>query len=59
MKYETCKLCIFTEVCDANMICDNYYSIEEDDTEMIENGRDEFYSEWFSYIGEYDDDIFF
>lgn len=42
------------------MRCDNYYSIEEDDdTRLIEEGRDEFYNEWFSYIGEYNDDLFF
>jgi len=58
----TCKSCIFMEVCDANMNkCDNYYS--EDDNEymndVIENGRKEYYDEWFSYVKEYDDDIFF
>lgn len=56
----TCKSCIFTEVCDAKMRnCNDYYSIDEDDTQIIENGRDEFYGEWFSYIKEYDDDVFY
>lgn len=41
------------------MNCDNYYSIDEDDTLFIEEQRDEFYNEWFSYVGEFDDDIFF
>ncbi len=39
--------------------CNDYYSIDEDDTQIIENGRDEFYVEWFSYIKEYDDDVFY
>ena len=39
--------------------CNDYYSIDEDDTRIIENGRNEFYNEWFIYIKEYEDDIFF
>ena len=57
----TCKSCIFTEVCDEKMKdCDYYYSTEEkDDTQFIEEKRDEFYRDWFRYIGEYEDDLFF
>ena len=63
----TCKLCIFTEVCDANNVkqCDNYYPadeygyIDEHIDELIEDRRTEYYREWFSYLGEYNDDNFF
>ena len=59
----TCKLCIFTEVCDANNVrdCSYYYPVDDIGyiDEMIEKERNEYYKEWFSYIGEYNDDIFF
>ena len=64
----TCKLCIFTEVCDANNVkqCDNYYPTDEygdvlDDMidYQIKEKRNNYYQEWFSYIGEFNDDLFF
>ncbi len=60
--FGTCKSCIFTEVCHAKVKdCDNYYPIDENEfyDEEIEQSKDEFYRQWFTYIGEYDDDIFF
>lgn len=58
----TCKSCIFTEVCHEKVkYCNNYYPIDDDRfyDEEIERSKDEFYKQWFTYIGEYDDDIFF
>lgn len=60
----TCRFCIFTEVCDANYVaeCEHFYPVDEhgyEDGQVIEEERQSFYKEWFSYIGEYNDDIFF
>lgn len=56
-----CSSCYFEEGCEEKTICEHYYPIYDEPSErkinrIIENGRKDFYKEWFDYIdGEYEE----
>ena len=51
-----CRKCIFFTNCPKYYYeCDAYSPIEEDDVDqIIETGRQEFISEWYEYIKDYE-----
>ena len=55
-----CKLCLFVDICNGRDVCDGFYPADEDQSDIgfiIEEGRKEYYREWFEYIS--GDDISF
>ena len=55
-----CKSCIYYDKCIHDVLCDDYYTIDEEIKEMIEYERDteeraSFREEWFEYIEQFYD----
>lgn len=63
MEYRQCERCIFFGLCNEIESCDNFSPFESDiediviEKEVIDIGRRDFYSEWFNYVGQYEDDF--
>ena len=57
MQHRTCGECLFFDICDHRKVCCDFYPADDnqhDVDEIIDEGRNEFYDEWFRYISEYE-----
>lgn len=58
MNNESCKTCFYGDRCAAGTVCEDYTPIYETGDAAIErhieNGRREFVSDWWQYIGDYE-----
>lgn len=55
MTKRSCQNCIFEDRCSSNYPCNFYAPIDEDDSyedQLIEQGREQFRSEWADYLEE-------
>ena len=49
-----CDKCLWREQCVADKVCEHFAPMDEDEhiEQLIEEGRYEFYKEWFAYINQ-------
>lgn len=61
MYTETCRRCLFNDICPDTNVCDGFYPADEDfDLEqIIETNRTEFYNEWYQYVSKNNNELFF
>lgn len=53
----TCKKCLWYDRCTADNECEHFIPFDDDEytEEIIDNGRYEFYEEWFDYTDQVDE----